>query len=324
MESLRIIRFAAVAAIVYGIVHDQVTAHLCVEYFTIAHPPVFATRSPFLLALGWGVIATWWVGVSLGIGLAAAARLGPMPRQSLADLRQPIVRLMLVTAALACLAGLLGAFLVASGTVQLDDVWLTSIPPERQVAFAGVASAHGASYASGLLGGLWLIVRTVRQRLYLRRLKALPDEIPTPSARGAAVARELEERYAITLPEDFRDYLIARAPESDWMDRYGFTWWAPEQIKNLPDECGPRNPGAAVNPEIEAEAQQYLVFADFLIWCYAYAICCSSGPNRGKVALVGSDPNVFVARSFSRFVELVNADSVRLHPSAEHALTDLD
>src|SRR3954469_11594932 len=94
-EAFRIILFATLAAILYGIVHDQVTAHLCVEYFTIAHPPVFAIRSPFLLALGWGVIATWWVGLSLGVGLAAAARLGPMPRQSLADLRQPIVRLML-------------------------------------------------------------------------------------------------------------------------------------------------------------------------------------------------------------------------------------
>jgi hypothetical protein len=58
METLKIVGFAALAAIVYGIGHDQVTAHLCVEYFTIGHPPIFPTASPFLLALGWGVIAT--------------------------------------------------------------------------------------------------------------------------------------------------------------------------------------------------------------------------------------------------------------------------
>jgi hypothetical protein len=31
--------------VVYGIVHDQVTARVCVEYFTVGHPPVFQTNS---------------------------------------------------------------------------------------------------------------------------------------------------------------------------------------------------------------------------------------------------------------------------------------
>lgn len=95
MENARIIGFATLAAIAYGILHDQVTAHLCVEYFTIGHPPIFATSSPFLLALGWGVIATWWVGLPLGIGLAIAARAGPAPKLALAQLRRPILLLML-------------------------------------------------------------------------------------------------------------------------------------------------------------------------------------------------------------------------------------
>ena len=45
-EAIRIALFATLAAIVYGIVHDQVTAHLCVEYFTIAHPPV-SSQAPW-------------------------------------------------------------------------------------------------------------------------------------------------------------------------------------------------------------------------------------------------------------------------------------
>src|SRR3954471_15229661 len=77
-----VVRFAAiillciVAAVMYGIVHDQITARVCVEYFTIGHPPIFNTDSPTLLGLGWGVVATWWGGVVLGIGLAIAARAG--------------------------------------------------------------------------------------------------------------------------------------------------------------------------------------------------------------------------------------------------------
>jgi len=46
------------AAVVYGIVHDQSASHVCIEYFTVFHPPVLRTRSPTLLAFGWGVIAT--------------------------------------------------------------------------------------------------------------------------------------------------------------------------------------------------------------------------------------------------------------------------
>jgi len=70
MEMVKIVLLCIVSAVVYGILHDQVTARACVEYFTIGHPPVFKTDSPTLLALGWGVIATWWVGLLLGIPAA--------------------------------------------------------------------------------------------------------------------------------------------------------------------------------------------------------------------------------------------------------------
>lgn len=50
MESLKIILLYILAAIVYGICHDQVTARVCVEYFTIGHPPIFHTDSPTLKA----------------------------------------------------------------------------------------------------------------------------------------------------------------------------------------------------------------------------------------------------------------------------------
>ena len=67
IESLKIVVLCIVAAIVYGILHDQVTARVCVEYFTIGHPPIFHTDDPTLLAFGWGVIATWWMGAILAV-----------------------------------------------------------------------------------------------------------------------------------------------------------------------------------------------------------------------------------------------------------------
>ena len=65
-----IILLSICGACIYGVVHDQITARLCLEYFTIAHPPLFHTRSTSLLALYWGVAATIGIGALLGVVLA--------------------------------------------------------------------------------------------------------------------------------------------------------------------------------------------------------------------------------------------------------------
>ena len=57
VEWLKIIGLGVVGAVAYGIAHDNVTARVCVEYFTIGHVPIFGTENPTLLALGWGVLA---------------------------------------------------------------------------------------------------------------------------------------------------------------------------------------------------------------------------------------------------------------------------
>jgi hypothetical protein len=165
MEAAKIVAFCLVAAIAYGILHDQVTAHLCVEYFTIAHPPVFPTRSPFLLAIGWGILATWWVGLPLGLLLAVAARIGAQRRLDLTDLRPAIHWLLAAMALCALAAGLWGAWSVSSGRSPVPGGWGEVLPLEIHVAFAGAAWAHLASYASGIVGGLGVIAWTVWRRI---------------------------------------------------------------------------------------------------------------------------------------------------------------
>ena len=58
MAYIAIISMSVAAAVVYGVVHDQVTVRVCIEYFTIGHPPVLGIESPTLLGLYWGVVAT--------------------------------------------------------------------------------------------------------------------------------------------------------------------------------------------------------------------------------------------------------------------------
>jgi hypothetical protein len=163
-EAWRIIGMTVAAAATYGIVHDQITARICLEYFTVGHPPIFPTTSPTLLALGWGVVATWWVALPLGVLLALSARLGSRPRVSARELRRPLLVLLGVMAVCALLAGALGAVLAHLGLVTLTPYLAANVPANRHTAFLADLWAHSASYVAGMIGGLVLIVRTYRAR----------------------------------------------------------------------------------------------------------------------------------------------------------------
>lgn len=163
-QPLLIVALAVAAACGYGILHDLVTAHLCVEYFTIGHPPVFPTSDPVLLALGWGVLATWWVGLPLGIALACCARLGPGPQRGAGELLRPIGVLLLAMAACALLAGAVGHVAARSGAVFLTGRIAGRVPAEQHVWFLTALWMHLASYLAGGVGGIVLCAVTVVRR----------------------------------------------------------------------------------------------------------------------------------------------------------------
>ncbi len=164
MQAIAVIALCIAASVVYGILHDQVTARVCVEYFTIGHPPIFDTESPTLLAFGWGIIATWWVGLGLGIPLAIAARAGARPKRGAPSIVRPIAMLLLVMAACALLAGTAGFLLAQSGAVYLMEPMASLIPRERHARFLADLWAHSASYLVGFVGGIAVIVQVWRSR----------------------------------------------------------------------------------------------------------------------------------------------------------------
>ena len=166
MESLKIIVLSVAAAVAYGIVHDQVTARVCVEYFTIGHPQLFVvpTDDPTLLGIGWGIVATWWVGLPLGIGLAIAAQIGLRPRRSARSLIVPIAKLLGVMAVCALAAAVTGWLLARNGAVILVGSLAERVPAEKHVAFLADLWAHNASYLVGIVGGIVLVSRIWKSR----------------------------------------------------------------------------------------------------------------------------------------------------------------
>jgi hypothetical protein len=148
------------AACVYGVLHDQVTARICLEYFTVAHPPLIDSRSPTLLALAWGIVGTWWVGLILGLLIAASARLGGRPKLEARDLLAPVAAVMAGSALGATLAGLAALLGLSLGWIATPEAWRNTLAPEIHRRFLVTAWIHLASYVGGatlaLLAAAWV------------------------------------------------------------------------------------------------------------------------------------------------------------------------
>lgn len=61
---------SALWACLLGLSVDLITANLAVEYFSIHHPKVMESKSPWLLAIYWGLAGSWWAGAIGGALLA--------------------------------------------------------------------------------------------------------------------------------------------------------------------------------------------------------------------------------------------------------------
>jgi hypothetical protein len=163
MEALKIAIYCVVAAIVYGIIHDQVTARICVQYFTTFHPPIFHTQSPTLLAIGWGIIATWWGGVFFSVPLILSARAGARPTLRALELLPSIAWLLVSMGACALLSGITGYTLARRGVLATNWLSFTDSPAVRY-RFMADWWAHSASYAAAFVGGIVLRALTYRKR----------------------------------------------------------------------------------------------------------------------------------------------------------------
>jgi len=164
MEFLKIVLMSVGGAVVYGVMQDQVTARICVEYFTVGHPPVFATDSKTLLALGWGALATWWYGLFLGIALGASARWGARPRTRAITLRRPMFFILVRVACYTVIGGLIGYFAARQGWIRLIGPIAGRILPEREAAYIAVLWAHWTAYGSAAVEGIVFCFRTWRRR----------------------------------------------------------------------------------------------------------------------------------------------------------------
>jgi hypothetical protein len=190
VQSLKIILLCMTSAIIYGICHDQVTARVCIEYFTVGHAPIFHTESPTLLAFCWGTAATWWVGLILGVLAALVSRAGSRPKLDAAHLIAPIACLLIVMAVASLLAGITGYQIAETSGLVLPEPFGPRIPEGHHHLFFADSLAHLAAYGVGLFGGLILCVRVLVLRRRTGRAAPLTND-------GTARMNLLSEHWAV-------------------------------------------------------------------------------------------------------------------------------
>lgn len=164
MDHLKTILLCLFGAITFGILHDLITANICIEYFTIAHPKVIESQNPFLLALVWGALATWWVGLILGILIVGFNAIGKSDKVPFSRIKRYVIRLLLIMPLTSLVAGLIGYILARTNAIHLIGELAETIPFEKQQAFLAVAWAHVSSYIVGFIGGIVICMKIWMQR----------------------------------------------------------------------------------------------------------------------------------------------------------------
>lgn len=169
MTNLKTVLLCLFGAVAFGVLHDLITANLCVEYFTIAHPKVIESQNPVLLAFVWGALATWWVGLILGILIMCFNSIGKVAKIPFSKIKRYVIRLLLIMPLTSLLAGLIGYLLAKTNAIHLIGELAETIPFEKQTAFLAVAWAHVSSYIVGLIGGVVICMKIWIQRKYPNR-----------------------------------------------------------------------------------------------------------------------------------------------------------
>lgn len=141
---------SVVYACLLGIALDLVTANVAVAYFSVHHPRIIDTDNPWILALVWGVAASWWFGLIGGVvvGMINQFRVQPLdPSRILRWVRRSCIVLWIVML-------LILAFTLAFAHYMVP---LEQRPEnfEHDARLIAVAMAHQFEY---VLGGIALIV----------------------------------------------------------------------------------------------------------------------------------------------------------------------
>ncbi|HZH98923.1 MAG TPA: hypothetical protein VEX38_08120 [Fimbriimonadaceae bacterium] len=152
-NSCAVVGLCVLGAIMFGVAHDLVTAHVAPEYFTVYHPRLIEREEPLPLALFWGCFATWWFGLVAGLLFTVINQFREAPLGAVAIGKRVGVMLAALwgIAMLTLLACLL---LTPHFPPTLAVLW--GLPHEPRVLAVGIV--HSVSYSLAALGTVLIAI----------------------------------------------------------------------------------------------------------------------------------------------------------------------
>lgn len=163
----------------FGIVHDQITFSFSEEYYTkfkfiqfglenwglgenigTLKAPEIRMNHPRLGAAIIGFLATWWVGLFIGIVLALTGLIHKNGKEMLEISSKAIM----ITITTALLTGLFGLIYGKMFLTENPPNWFLPDKLINQANFIAVGSMHNFSYLGGLIGLITGIVYSVKQK----------------------------------------------------------------------------------------------------------------------------------------------------------------
>jgi len=137
--------------------------------------------------------------------------------------------------------------------------------------------------------------------------RATEDGLAIAGTDPADIAT-LERRYGVKLPSDFRAYLAVAVPAPSSGAGWPTEWWTVDRLRPMSEEL--EKP--FTHPVVKPNWDRYLVFADYAVWCMAWAIACTEDENHGRVFVINGSDDRFVADDFSEFVDRHIADVTQI------------
>lgn len=172
---LLIIVIALLIGGLYGIIHDQLTYSISNEYYTkfkfiqfgfIDHGDEAILPNPRLYASAVGFLATWWMGIPIGIILGLVGLI----HKNYKLMFKITMKAFVITVIVAFFTGLIG---LAYGKIYLANTGVNWWLPDNLIDtknFISVSSMHNFSYLGGLTGLIVGIIYIIRQKSKLKQI----------------------------------------------------------------------------------------------------------------------------------------------------------
>lgn len=145
-------------ACLLGISLDLVTANVAVEYFSVHHPRIVPTDNPWILALVWGIVASWWFGAIAGVIVASINHFRRQPLEPRRILKWNLVACIVLWL---MMIGILVAVLAITTAIPIEERRPTYESDRRLMA---VAMAHLYEYLLGAIALVTIAIMTWRAK----------------------------------------------------------------------------------------------------------------------------------------------------------------